>query len=431
MQIDLGPDPYADAAKQARKVYSSLLSELQSAKTIYVGGITGPGGQYFLGETRFLCSLFSDLVYIDDFRAGTTMNGREVIKVGEFAQRADKGDYLINNCQSVAGFNHFGRQADSLGVRMCTTSEALAAFYKSGVPMRFEGLSAVYGPAFHEHALQNLDVYRKLRGVFSDRLSQRTFDDLIRYRLTGNPTYLHRVAVGHNYGLLQHDSYMLNKQFFTLSDDEVFIDAGALSGDSSDSFIRSVRGNFKRIVLFEPNSDSVAKCEERLKALDYEFAGKNILAKCDLIPKGLFGFTGELSFTSSLWDSSITEARGVMPEAGHIIDTGFGDAFTERGQEFDVVKVPVTSLDEVMGNDPVTFIKFEIEGSECDALKGAINTIQRSLPKMALSIYHRPQDLELIIQYVLDLNAGYKMALRAHNPICPDAIILYCWREEA
>ncbi len=80
-----------------------------------------------------------------------------------------------------------------------------------------------------------------------------------------------------------------------------------------------------------------------------------------------------------------------------------------------------------MGDSPVTFIKFEIEGSEVAALHGAINTIKKNRPKLALSIYHRPQDLELIMEFVDGLELGYKYALRAHNPYCPDAIVLYCW----
>ena len=102
-------------------------------------------------------------------------------------------------------------------------------------------------------------------------------------------------------------------------------------------------------------------------------------------------------------------------------------SFVASGQEYNVTKIPVTTLDDVVSGDNVTFIKFEIEGSEVDALKGAINTIKRCRPRMGLSVYHRPQDLELIIQFVQELKLNYRMALRAHNPLTPDAIVLYCY----
>jgi FkbM family methyltransferase len=420
-------DPYFDVKIRAKRVYESLFDELSNARQIYVGGITAPGGHDLLGESRFLCTLFDDLIFVDDYRAGSTVHGREVVSTKQFASSASSADFLINNCQSVAGFNHFDRQADSLNLPSCSTIEALTAFYKNGWQVNYSGMFAVYGPAFHEHTYNNLDIYRNIRGCFVDQLSERTLSDLIRYRLSGNPNYLHRVAVGRNYGRIQHDSYMLNSQFITLTEDEVFIDAGALVGDSSEYFIRSVRGNFKRIVLFEPNPQSVTECEARLQSLDREFVHKHVRDKSEIIPKGLYGFSGELEFTTSLFDADITAAHGVLPQSGHILETGLSSPFSAKGQEFGVIKVPVTTLDEVLSGDPATFIKFEIEGSEVDALHGAEKTIRAHRPKLALSVYHRPQDIELIIQFVQNLNMDYRMALRAHTPEVPDAIVLYCW----
>ena len=181
--------------------------------------------------------------------------------------------------------------------------------------------------------------------------------------------------------------------------------------------------------MFEPSLQSVYACHDRINRLDKEFIGKDIKKKTRIALSGLYSFTGEISFTLSLFDNDVTSTDGEMPQSAHIVETGLSEAFVKKGNEYKTIKVPVTTLDEFMGARPVTFIKFEIEGSEVDALNGAINTIRRNAPKMALSIYHRPQDLELIINFVLELNIGYKIALRAHNPNCPDAIVLYCWIE--
>ena len=45
-----------------------------------------------------------------------------------------------------------------------------------------------------------------------------------------------------------------------------------------------------------------------------------------------------------------------------------------------------------MGTAPVDFIKYDVEGSEREALEGSRQTILRSYPKLLVSIYHRVDD---------------------------------------
>lgn len=228
-------------------------------------------------------------------------------------------------------------------------------------------------------------------------------------------------------GTLRHDSYILNSQFFSLNSNEVFIDAGALDGASSQFFIDSVKGEFDKVVMFEPSSESLIKCRETVKNIAQKYPDKSIQQKIDVVSAGLYDHQGILSLSLSLFSQDVTDHHGTLPQTAHILDTGLTNAFVEKGNEYQVIEVPVTTLDDYLGDNPATFIKFEIEGSEVAALHGAINTIKKNKPKLALSIYHRPQDLELIMDFVDGLELGYEYALRAHNPYCPDAIVLYCW----
>lgn len=412
---------YEESIKRAERVYTSLLNEIENSENIYVGGINA------IGESEFLCRIYPSLTFVDDYQAGSKFLDREVISTNEMAKRIRSSDFLINNCLTPNGFNHFFRQAESLSIPSCNVVEALAPHYKNGMVMDFHGLNSVYGPAFHDHTFRNIEKYYKIREYLKDKFSLRTFDNLINYRLTGNPNLLHSVAVGHNFGSIRHDSYILNSQFFTLSDKEIFIDAGALDGASSQFFVESVNGNFEKIIMFEPFPESVKKCQETKEKIDAQFPGKSIKEKIEIAEFGLYSYEGNLDLAQSLFSTEVTEKHGELPQSAHIIETGLSSAFVEDGDQYKIIKVPTTTLDSYLGDDPVTFIKFEIEGSEVPALEGATKTIKKNKPKMALSIYHRPQDLEMIIDYVKDLQVGYNFALRAHNPYCPDAIVLYCW----
>ncbi len=82
-------------------------------------------------------------------------------------------------------------------------------------------------------------------------------------------------------------------------------------------------------------------------------------------------------------------------------------------------------LDSVV-KDRVSFIKLDIEGSELEALKGARETIRRNKPRMAICIYHKPEDIWEIPRYIKSLVPEYHMAVRHYMTYLYDTI-LYCW----
>lgn len=57
----------------------------------------------------------------------------------------------------------------------------------------------------------------------------------------------------------------------------------------------------------------------------------------------------------------------------------------------------------------------DIEGSELKALEGAKNTIQRNNPKLAISIYHKYEDIIELPLKILELEPEYKFYLRHYS----------------
>lgn len=86
--------------------------------------------------------------------------------------------------------------------------------------------------------------------------------------------------------------------------------------------------------------------------------------------------------------------------------------------------VQTTTIDEISDNKPISFIKMDIEGAELEALKGAAQTIQRNKPKLAICVYHKPEDILDIPGYILELNADYRLYLR-HYSYTPTETVLY------
>lgn len=72
----------------------------------------------------------------------------------------------------------------------------------------------------------------------------------------------------------------------------------------------------------------------------------------------------------------------------------------------------------------VNFIKMDIEGAEPFALKGALNTIRRFKPKLAVCIYHNLDDFSGIAKQIDALGLGYKFYL-GHYSIHSEETVLY------
>lgn len=53
----------------------------------------------------------------------------------------------------------------------------------------------------------------------------------------------------------------------------------------------------------------------------------------------------------------------------------------------------------VKRNEKVTFIKMDIEGAELETLKGASRLIAEQKPKLAVCVYHKPEDIFTIPEF--------------------------------
>ena len=87
------------------------------------------------------------------------------------------------------------------------------------------------------------------------------------------------------------------------------------------------------------------------------------------------------------------------------------------------IKIPVGSLDDMIRDERVTFIKMDIEGSELEALKGAKNTIRNHHPRLAICIYHKPIDVIEIPAYILELVPEYKFYVRHYDSSLEETVL--------
>jgi FkbM family methyltransferase len=164
------------------------------------------------------------------------------------------------------------------------------------------------------------------------------------------------------------------------SNDETFVDAGAFDGDSTQKFIKKMEKRFKQIYAFEPDEYNYSRLKENLKTL----------TGVSIFKAGLYNQNEQLGFHH----------------------TGKAGA---RLAENSTQLVDVVSLDQFFKNEKITFIKMDIEGAEKEALEGAKKLIISYKPKLAICVYHKPDDLWEIPLYIKSLVPEYKLYIRHYS----------------
>lgn len=78
------------------------------------------------------------------------------------------------------------------------------------------------------------------------------------------------------------------------------------------------------------------------------------------------------------------------------------------------VLIEAKTIDSLI-DEKVTYLKMDIEGTELKALLGAKETILRSKPKLAICVYHKPEDLIEIPLLLKGLVSDYRFFLRHYS----------------
>lgn len=225
-----------------------------------------------------------------------------------------------------------------------------------------------------QHVLPKAADIRPALHVFADSESRRQFVAHIRFRLWLDYKALPASSKG---------DYFPPDVLAPLPPDVTFVDCGAYDGDTVRRFLSQQRGAFGRIYAFEPDEKNCQRLREYVAAM-----GGEVAHRVHVCHAGVGARRERLKFNST----------GNMSAAFD----GTGDA------EVDVLPLP-----EVVEDDgSALYIKFDVEGAERDALAGAEELIRRARPIIAISVYHRPDDLWELPLYLQALDLGYKLFLR-------------------
>jgi FkbM family methyltransferase len=343
--------------------YQNLFQDL---KSVYIFGAQKLGGKIH----DQLCEVNIEVLgFIDNDinKQGKTFKGKSISALSA----CRKDDTII-----IASTTYLGEIQKQL----------LDQGYFSSIPFTvlnlFNPSVFVNEPVFvdmHKDIVENKYRYLSLFLLLGDDVSKETLIRLLECRMNFN---FHELEYN-------SENHYFEDDIIKLSKDEVFVDGGGYSGDTTRAFIEKVSGHYNEIHVFEPDEKLMNMARLDLSAFP------NIV----YYEKGLFSHETRLPFNQT---------------------GGLDGAISSQG----TYTIEVTAIDAAI-HKKVTFIKLDIEGAEEQALKGSAIQLAVNRPKLALACYHKAGDLWNLSRIVLEICPDYTIHFRHYSHSALETV-LYC-----
>jgi FkbM family methyltransferase len=307
--------------------------------------------------------------FIDDFTKERVYLGRPVIRMTDLPGRC-----LVISCAidslPVTALDRL-RAAGALEIIDYFTLSRMA-------PDRFP--PAEFCAGNRQDIIENAARYEWVYSLLADEVSMRHFAKVVRFRLTMDVEHMRGIPLA------------LDRQYFEdflpLAPGAVFVDGGGFDGQTTLQFT-AWKKDYRRVHYFEPSPAMMDASRRNLVGL----------RDVRLVQKGLFSRNDRMRFNA---------------------DAGLSSGLSPSGQtEIDVVRLD----DEVQ--EPVTFVKLDVEGAEPGAIQGAADHIRAEAPTMAICIYHDQRDFWRVPSGVLEINKGYKLYVRHYTESIRETVMFF------
>ncbi len=316
---------------------------------------TGNGADKIIDELNRLNVPIAGIFASDGFVRNRTFRGFTVISYSEAKEKY--GDFLT--------LISFGSQRPEVLENFRRIAEEKET-YSVDVPVYGDN---IFNREFYEKHKTEIE---QVRSMLCDEKSRHVYENIINFKLTGDINLLFGCETPRD------EAY---KNILRLSDDETYLDLGAFNGDTVEEFLSHVN-SYRKIYAAEPDRKNFAKLTKNTQPL----------SNIEIFNVCISDSDGEILFSSDGGRNGKADSKGFS--------------------------VKSSTVDSIIGEIDVTYIKFDVEGFEKEALIGATETIRRLKPKMLVSCYHRSEDIFTLPLLVKSIRDDYKVFIR-HNPYIP------------
>lgn len=234
---------------------------------------------------------------------------------------------------------------------------------------------------------ENIEYFNKLYEILDDEKSRNVLVGILNYKLSHKINYISEIA---DEAVEQY----FDRNLIKYNQKDIFVDCGGYIGDTIESYVKHNKGVYDKIICLEADQDNY----NIIKELRNEY-------RIELYNMAAYNCATILHFDK--------------------IGSGSGTILEEKVAKANDVIVEGTTIDTILKNRKVSFIKMDIEGAEYKTLLGAVNTIQKHKPTLMISVYHKQDDLIKIPLLIKSLNYKYKLYLRHYRSLSVQETVLY------
>ena len=309
-----------------------------------------------------ICDFFAS----DGFVRGHLFHGKRVLSYSEACEKYGKENMIV--------LLSFASSLPDVLANIYRIADE-CELYAPDVPVCGENL---FNCEFYK---ENEDKIRQTELLLADTKSVEVFSDIINYKLSGNVWWLQK---GHTdfsevYRLLGAEKF------------ERIADLGAYNGDTLRE-ITPFAPNLKGAIAFEPDRRNHKKLSEYAETVE----------RCRIMPLKLAAWSEKatLQFDGSGNRNSTLVSDGIAVN-----------------KPAKIVEVEADSLDNALGGESVDYIKYDVEGSEKEAILGSLETIEKYRPALMVSLYHRSEDIFELPLMIHERFPDYKFYIRRREYI--------------
>jgi FkbM family methyltransferase len=317
----------------------------------------------------------SDFFASDGFVRGHSFHGKRVKSFSEI--RDEYPEFVI-----VLSFaSNRGEVIDML--------EDIDAHYDMYVPdMPVSDESEYFDREFYN---TNYDAIAEAYNSIEDDISRDVYSSVVNYKLSGRLSYLSECwsSKGEEYALLSSSRI------------RCAVDAGAYNGDTARE-MKEWLPHLEMIYAIEPDTKNFKKLTKYCEAeSEIRVVPLNAAAWCEN-SNGDFCVSGNRN--------SSVNSTASYEHVSHTVD---------------LVRIDSLPLERI------DYIKYDVEGAECEALRGSSGVIERDEPDLLVSLYHRSRDLFSIVNLIHTEYPRYAMYIRRTRciPAWEIDLILTCKRK--
>lgn len=325
---------------------------------------------------------------VQGFIDGAARPGQEIDGLPVF-ERAAVDPQRAGDAVLVMAINNFRTPIDEVAAWARSSGFAETVFVPE-LPDVVDPALGNYWQASRTLPVDQAEAIARVRALLVDDASRAVLDGLVAYRISGQPE--------------DHPVVDRDRQYFPADlpigkDAIAVIDGGAFPGDLLETATKAAV-RLEKWYAFEPDRANF----RHLGAFVKSRAGD--LGEAVLFPCGVGAETGVITFAAGNADAS----RAVDPAA-----------------HTDVEIVPVVRVDDVLTLERLDMVKLDIEGFEAGALDGMADLLRQHRPRIAIAVYHKPNDLWELPLKIDGMIPGGRYALRQHGYNGYDTVLYVDW----